>query len=214
MVLLEKRITETGNFSSRQTKAAACRLPSDGNTSTVQTEDVLAGAQAPHAMPTSPRLGGGRRRGRYNRLFCLVVVNVYNSSPFGLPEVCGALPPPGSQPVCGRVCALGMGTCVASPGHRRPLLLALRRLEARPRPGDAIAGRVPPLPRSRRDARVRIPPRPPHLPVSCSEATARTGPCSPSAWVTWFNPGSRSVCSLPLGVCLMRRLPATGWGCR
>lgn len=94
------------------------------------TAGALAGPRAPCATPASPLRGGAGRR-CYNRLFCLVVVSVYNSPPFGLPEVRGPLPA-GWAP----------STRVSRPGHRRLLLFAPRGLEARPGPWEAVAERV------------------------------------------------------------------------
>lgn len=91
------------------------------------TAGALAGAQGSlcHA-------GLAPARGRcYNRLFCLVVVSVYNSPPFGPPEARGPLPA-GWAP----------STRVSRPGHRRLLLFAPRGLEARPGPWEAVAERV------------------------------------------------------------------------
>lgn len=60
-------------------------------------------------MPASPRGAGAGRRGRYNRLFCLVVVNVYNTSPFGCRRCAAPCPCRALGSRCGEGACTGPG---------------------------------------------------------------------------------------------------------
>lgn len=105
------------------TKATGCRLPSDENTSACANRGRPGGGPSPPlAMPASPQLLGEAEGPATIACFVYVVANVYNTSPFGPPEVCATPPsssPEGAASVLGRGGHVpGPGASVCSAGHR------------------------------------------------------------------------------------------------
>lgn len=178
-------------------------------------------------MPCQPHPAGGwcKRRGLYNRLFCLVVVNVYNTSPFGCRR-CAAPSPSQALGLCaGRGRAPGRGPvgggqarASVAPPHAR------QGVGPGPRPGVLLQGLCTPPPLgsdticSRAGGHAILPST--SSPCPGRAATTRTGSCSTSTWVIWCTQGPQptgsesgpSTCFLQQQH-LVRWLPALGRGC-